>query len=446
MALFGTDGLRGRVGAGHITPVFFDRLGRAAASILRNDRQHHPKVLIGRDTRHSGEMLESALQSGLTAGGVDVLLCDVLPTPAVAWLTGMLDCEWGLMITASHNPDCDNGLKIFDSSGLKIDDAVVAVLEKSIEGGAVEAIETDRTGRVERVVDAADKYVAHCMSLVQPGLQLEDLKIVLDCANGATYRVAQQIFAGLAANVVAMGVEPDGHNINRACGTVDIEALQQRVSFERADLGISFDGDGDRLIMVNHLGQAVDGDQLLFVIARDIWSDGDGDRFGVVGTEMSNMGLERVLGKYGIPFARARVGDRHVQQLMAESGWPLGGEPSGHILIRSLASTGDGIVSALRILEIILRNKRSLKDLTSEMIPCFQLLRNVYGDRERLPSGRQTIDLAIEKTRKQLGTGRVLVRPSGTEQLVRVMVEGDNSRQVTEIANYLEAVVYDIIN
>ena len=436
MNIFGTDGVRGKVGEGVITPESFVRLGWAIGKTLvdRRRRRRRSKVLIGRDTRVSGPMLESALQSGLTAAGADVLVADVLPTPAVAWLTQSLKCTAGLMVSASHNRYTDNGLKVFDAAGCKLTDDTIAAVEAAITRPVV-MVESQRLGHVQRIGDAAGRYIEHCKSCVPGELDLGDMKLIIDCANGAVHPMVSEIFGDLGAEVLTMGDSPNGININDRCGSTDTAALQQAVVERKADMGISFDGDGDRVLFVDRHGKQIDGDQLLFILAAELQQT-EGGCAGVVGTEMSNMGLEQSLQALGIPFARTPVGDCHVRSRMDEHGWPLGGEPSGHIICSGLSTTGDGILSALRVLTVLWRSGKDLETLAGEMRRQFQLTVDVPGDRSRL-GDCPTVVAAQSEAQRQLGSGRIVLRPSGTEEVVRVTVEGEDAQLVRRLARQL---------
>ena len=441
---FGTDGVRGRVGEAPITPDFVMRLGYAAGRILtgsdRRVRGERPSVIIGKDTRISGYMLESALEAGLSAAGVDVLLVGPMPTPAVAYLTRALRCQAGIVISASHNPYPDNGIKFFGSSGMKLADKV----ERAIEAGLDEPLycmPSDKLGKARRIDDADGRYIEFCKSTFPNELDLRGMRIVLDCGHGATYHIAPSVFHELGAEVIAIGVKPDGLNINLDCGSTHPAALQRAVRENQADLGIAFDGDGDRVMMVDADGTLYDGDLLLYIIAHYRAKQGL-LKGGVVGTVMSNLGLEHAFDKNKIPFARAAVGDRYVLEVLEEKGWQLGGESSGHIICRDKHSTGDGIISALQVLHALRAGKRTLKEAAKDVTVYPQVLINVpinkgFDFRDSIPV--QALLVEADTTLK--GSGRVLLRNSGTEPVLRVMVEGKDSTVVQQWAKKIAACV-----
>ena len=435
---FGTDGIRGRVGDAPITPDFVMRLGYAAGRVLTGIDSHlaagaHPSVLIGKDTRISGYMLESALQAGLSAAGVDVLLTGPMPTPAVAHLTRALRAQAGIVISASHNPFEDNGIKFFSADGSKLPDAIEHAIEAELEK-PMQVMPSDKLGKARRINDAAGRYVEFCKSTFPHMLDLRGLKIVLDCAHGATYHVAPDVFHELGAEVISIGNHPDGVNINDGCGSTHPHALSDKVLRHGADLGIAFDGDGDRVIMVDAAGHLLDGDQLLYIIAAHR-KQADALGGGVVGTLMSNLGFEHALARLDIPFARAKVGDRYVLELMNEKGWLLGGENSGHILCLDKHSSGDGIISALQVLHAVRESGNPLHELAAGLTLYPQVLVNVVV-RQRIDlDGNADIQQAVMAAESELnGCGRVLLRPSGTEPKVRVMVEGQQREQVEALA------------
>ncbi len=433
---FGTDGVRGTVGEAPITPDFVLRLGYAAGTTLVA-REHlpageHPAVLIGKDTRISGYMLEAALEAGFAAAGVDVMLTGPLPTPAIAYLTRALRLQAGIVISASHNPYPDNGIKFFAASGTKLPDAVEAEIEARLEqpiGCAAPA----HLGKARRVDDAAGRYIEFCKSTFPTELDLRGLKIVVDCAHGAAYHIAPKVFHELGAEIVAVGAEPDGLNINAGVGATSPQSLRAAVQTHGADLGVALDGDGDRVLMADKAGRLYDGDQLMYVIARQRL--GNGGLAGVVGTLMTNLGLEHALARLGVPLQRAKVGDRYVLELLVEHGWKLGGENSGHIICLDRHTTGDGIVSALQVLAALRLQNQTLAEACADLALYPQTLVNV-----RLPSGfdwknRPEIESARLAAERELGdAGRVLLRPSGTEPLLRVMVEGREAGQVAALA------------
>ncbi|WP_288477533.1 phosphoglucosamine mutase [uncultured Pantoea sp.] len=429
---FGTDGIRGKVGEAPITPDFVLKLGWAAGKVLA--RHGSKKIIIGKDTRISGYMLESALEAGLAAAGLTAAFTGPMPTPAIAYLTRTFRAEAGIVISASHNPFDDNGIKFFSSEGTKLPDDVEEAIELEMEK-PITCVESAQLGRASRIVDAAGRYIEFCKGTFPSELSLNGLKIVVDCANGATYHIAPNVLRELGATVIAIGVQPDGMNINKACGATDLELLQQRVLAEKADIGLAYDGDGDRIMMIDHLGEKVDGDQILYIIAREALRQGQ-LRGGVVGTLMSNMGLELALKQLGIPFTRAKVGDRYVLEKMQEKGWRLGAENSGHVILLDKTTTGDGIVASLQVLTAMVRNHMSLHDLCSGMKMLPQVLVNVRFAGEHDPLQSDAVKSVTADVEKALaGRGRVLLRKSGTEPLIRVMVEGENEAQVTELAN-----------
>lgn len=429
---FGTDGIRGKVGEAPITPDFVLKLGWAAGKVLA--RHGSKKIIIGKDTRISGYMLESALEAGLAAAGLTAAFTGPMPTPAIAYLTRTFRAEAGIVISASHNPFDDNGIKFFSSEGTKLPDDVEEAIELEMEK-PITCVESAQLGRASRIVDAAGRYIEFCKGTFPSELNLNGLKIVVDCANGATYHIAPNVLRELGATVIAIGVQPDGMNINKECGATDLKLLQQRVLAEKADIGLAYDGDGDRIMMIDHLGDKVDGDQILYIIAREALRQGQ-LRGGVVGTLMSNMGLELALKQLGIPFTRAKVGDRYVLEKMQEKGWRLGAENSGHVILLDKTTTGDGIVASLQVLTAMVRNHMSLHDLCSGMKMLPQVLVNVRFAGEHDPLQSDSVKAVTAEVEKALaGRGRVLLRKSGTEPLIRVMVEGENEAQVTELAN-----------
>lgn len=430
---FGTDGIRGRVGDAPVTPDFVLRLGFAAGKVLA--RHGSRKVIIGKDTRISGYMLESALEAGLAAAGLSAAFTGPMPTPAVAYLTRTFRAEAGIVISASHNPYYDNGIKFFTIDGTKLPDEVEEAIEAEMEK-PLTCVESAELGKASRIVDAAGRYIEFCKATFPNELRLNELKIVVDCANGATYHIAPSVFRELGAQVIAIGCEPDGVNINEEVGATDVRALQARVLAEKAHLGIAFDGDGDRVIMVDHEGNKVDGDQILYIIAREGLRQGQ-LRGGAVGTLMSNMGLEVALKQLGIPFTRAKVGDRYVMEKMKEKDWRIGAENSGHVILLDKTTTGDGIVAALQVVAAMARNHMTLQDLCSGMKMFPQVLVNIrYKDSAVNPLENETVKAISQEVEQALGNrGRVLLRKSGTEPLIRVMVEGEDEAQVTAFAH-----------
>jgi phosphoglucosamine mutase len=434
---FGTDGVRGHVGHHPMTVDFALRLASAAAHVLA---PNGGSVLIGKDTRVSGYMFESALEAGFVASGVNVNLIGPLPTPGVAYMTQRFGCDFGVVISASHNPYEDNGIKFFDGSGGKLSDELEMEIEKHLESTPA-TVESRRLGRAVRVDKSRRHYQDFCASTLPPGINLEGMKIVIDCANGAAYKVAPRVIADLGAEIVPIGCSPNGRNINDGCGSTMPGLLQLTVPGVRAQVGIALDGDGDRLVMVDHLGRIVDGDQLLYVIAKGRHADGT-LRGPVVGTVMSNLGLEHALRDLGIRFARAAVGDRYVLAMLRECGGVLGGETSGHLLCLDRTTTGDGLVSALQVLAIMRQTGASLAELTAGMPKYPQLLLNVRVAKRIDPKSQPTVVAAVAESEARLaGTGRVVLRASGTEPVIRVMVEGQDEAVVRREAEGLVRVV-----
>lgn len=432
---FGTDGVRGKVGEMPITPDFVMKLGWAAGKVLA--KQGSKKVLIGKDTRISGYMLEAALEAGLSAAGLKPVLLGPMPTPAVAYLTRTFRAEAGVVISASHNPYYDNGIKFFSTSGTKLPDDIESAIEDAMDE-EIRCVESAQLGKASRIDDAPGRYIEFCKSTFPSELSLDGLKIVVDCANGATYHIAPSVFRELGAEVITMGCSPDGLNINDKVGSTAPKALVERVLQEQADLGIAFDGDGDRLIMVDHTGYEVDGDELLYIIARDLQQQGTLVG-GVVGTLMTNLGLEVALSKLDIPLLRAKVGDRYVMELLQEKGWRLGGENSGHIICLDQTTTGDGIVAALQVLKAASRADKTLFELRQDINKFPQVLINVRFAGEQDPLLSEKVQQAVRNVEASLGkTGRVLLRKSGTEPLIRVMVEGEVETVVREHAEKLQ--------
>ncbi|MFP1842410.1 phosphoglucosamine mutase [Lonsdalea quercina] len=429
---FGTDGIRGKVGDSPITPDFVLKLGWAAGKVLA--RHGSRKIIIGKDTRISGYMLESALEAGLAAAGLSASFTGPMPTPAVAYLTRTFRAEAGIVISASHNPFYDNGIKFFSIDGTKLPDEVEEAIEAEMEK-AITCVESSELGKASRIVDAAGRYIEFCKGSFPSELNLNGLKIVVDCANGATYHIAPSVLRELGATVITIGCNPNGMNINEECGATDVRQLQSRVLAEKADVGLAFDGDGDRLIMVDHQGNKVDGDQILYIIAREGLRQGQ-LRGGAVGTLMSNMGLELALKQLGIPFTRAKVGDRYVLELMQSKGWRIGAENSGHVILLDKTTTGDGIIAGLQVLTAMARNHMTLHDLCSGMKLFPQVLVNVRFAGLDDPLESDAVKQAALDAESQLGgRGRVLLRKSGTEPLIRVMVEGEDETTVTALAN-----------
>ena len=432
---FGTDGIRGRVGKERITPEFCLRLSWAIGKVFANEKRR-PHILIGKDTRISGYMLESVLQSGFVSAGADVSLLGPIPTPAIAHLTRAVSADVGVVISASHNPFYDNGIKLFDGKGNKLGDAVELLIEAMIDQPMV-CQDSESLGRASRISDAPGRYVEFCKNTAPREFSLRGVKIVLDCAHGATYQTAPRVFSELGAEVIATAVEPDGFNINEGCGSMVPQSLQQRVIGEAADLGIAFDGDGDRLVMVDADGNLLDGDHLLYVIARSRQRR-EIMHGGVVGTVMSNLGLERALQSLSLPFVRAAVGDRHIMEALHQRQWTLGGEPSGHILTLDLCSTGDAIVAGLQVLVAMQDAGLSLRELAAGLIKAPQVLLSVVVDTPGAVSVHPDLVGATRAHELAMGErGRILVRASGTEPLLRIMVEGEDRGEVTRVAEDL---------
>ena len=438
---FGTDGIRGRVGTFPITPDFVMRLGYAAGRVLAlSSGAPQPTVLIGKDTRISGYMLEAALEAGLTSAGVDTLLTGPMPTPAVAYLTRALRAQAGIVITASHNPFEDNGIKFFSSLGLKLDDVIEAAIEAELERPMV-CMPSDKLGKARRISDAPGRYIEFCKSTFPNQLDLRGLKIVLDCAHGATYHIAPSVFHELGAEVISIGNKPDGLNINKDVGSTHPQALQKAVLEHQADCGIAFDGDGDRLMMVDSHGELLDGDQLLYIIAQFSQKQNTLNG-GVVGTLMTNLALEHKLASLSIPFERANVGDRYVLELLQKNNWQLGGENSGHILTLNLHTSGDAIIAALQVLMACIAEQKSLADYKKD-IPLYpQVLLNVVVKEKIDIKTNSRLNAAVQQSEAALNDkGRILLRASGTEPKIRVMVEGTDAKLVESIAKELVEVV-----
>ncbi len=430
---FGTDGIRGRVGIRPMTPDFVLRLGWAIGRVLGSDSEA-PQILIGKDTRRSGYMFESALEAGLSAAGVNVLLLGPHPTPAIAQLTRELGACAGIVISASHNPHYDNGIKLFDANGAKLPDAVEHRIEAEIEK-PMNIDPQSLPGKARRINDAGRRYLDFCTGTVPEGFRLDGLRLLVDCAHGAAYQLAPKLFEELGADVVAVGVEPDGTNINDGCGATCPEHVRTQTRAHQATLGLAVDGDGDRLIMVDEHGELVDGDDLLYIIARARQAQGT-LRGGVAGTQMSNLGLEKALAALEIPFERAAVGDRYVQELLLARDWQLGGETSGHIICRDRACTGDALVAALQALEALRILGLPLFQARANLRKYPQTMINVHCPPDHAPG--PATDAAVQDVRDELGErGRVLLRPSGTEPVLRVMVEGEDHGRVEALARFI---------
>nr|CAA6803829.1 MAG: Phosphoglucosamine mutase (EC [uncultured Thiotrichaceae bacterium] len=435
---FGTDGIRGKIGEYPMTPDFVLKLGWAAGKVLTTSG--HPLVLIGKDPRISGYMLESALQAGLAAAGVNVRLLGPMPTPGVAYLTKAFRASAGIVISASHNPYHDNGVKFFAANGMKLPDSTELAIESYLDQALV-TVPSEALGKAVRVDDAAGRYIEFCKRALPSSMSLNGLRIVVDCANGATYHIAPDVLRELGAEVVAIGNKPDGFNINEKCGATDVELLRDKVSEYRADIGLALDGDGDRLIMVDHKGETVDGDEALAIIAAFRRNE-EAVKTGVVGTLMSNLGLEQAIKGFGLPFYRAKVGDRHVVSQMLEHNCLLGGEGSGHLIVRDHIPTGDGIVAALQILRSMITTGQSLYDIKHVMTKYPQTLVNVPVKQSIDLGSADKVQDAVQQVESQLGDrGRVLLRASGTEPLIRVMVEGDNVKETAQLANEIAGAV-----
>ncbi|MBI1194596.1 MAG: phosphoglucosamine mutase [Gammaproteobacteria bacterium] len=438
---FGTDGIRGRVGEAPIAAEFVLKLGWAVGRVLAGEKAPGGrKVLIGKDTRISGYMFESALQAGLSAAGVDILLLGPMPTPAIAYLTRTLRAQAGIVISASHNPYYDNGIKFFSADGCKLPDALEEAIEAELDEPMV-TVDSAALGKAERVVDAAGRYIEFCKSTIPSTLTLRGLKIVVDCANGATYHVAPDVFTELGADVIKIGVQPNGLNINKDCGATATQALQKTVLEHHADLGVALDGDGDRVIMVDNKGEVVDGDELLFIVARSRFQQGHLGG-GVVGTLMTNFGLELAFKGLGIDFERVAVGDRYIMERLKEKGWLLGGESSGHIICLDRTTTGDGIVSALQVLATLIQSGCTLHELRQGMSKFPQRMINVPLNNGFDFRKSDAVTEALKAAESALGSeGRVLLRESGTEPLIRVMVEGSDAQLVKRLAAGIAEVI-----
>ena len=435
---FGTDGVRGKVGTYPITPDFALKLGWAAGKVLAS--QGSKMVLIGKDTRISGYMLESALEAGLAAAGLSAAFTGPMPTPAIAYLTRTFRAEAGIVISASHNPYYDNGIKFFSAKGTKLPDEIEEAIEAMLEQ-PMDCVESAELGKASRINDAAGRYIEFCKGTFPAHLGLEGYKIMVDCANGATYHIAPNVLRELGAEVIEIGTDPNGLNINEKCGATDVTALQAKVVEMKADVGLAYDGDGDRIMMVDHLGNKVDGDQILFIIAREALRSGQ-LKGGVVGTLMSNMSLEIALKMLGVPFLRANVGDRYVLEKMVENDWTLGGENSGHIIIADKNTTGDGIIASLAVLAAMAQHKLSLNELASAVKLFPQVLINVRFAGGENPLESDAVKSVAADVEKRLeGKGRILLRKSGTEPLIRVMVECQDAALAQQCAEEIAEAV-----
>ena len=436
-SLFGTDGVRGRVGQEPISPQTMMKLGWAAGCVF-SQKGKGDKVLIGKDTRISGYLLESALEAGFSAAGVDISLLGPMPTPGIAYLTRTARACAGVVISASHNPYYDNGIKIFSSQGTKLDDRLVDLIDQKMTE-TMTCVDSSELGRAERFSEAHGRYIEYCKGTFPARLDLSGLKVVLDCANGAGYEVAPRVFAELGADLTVIANHPDGFNINDACGSTHLQNLSAKIQESGADVGIALDGDGDRLMMIDEKGNQVDGDQILYVLANHRHRTGQLPG-GVAGTLMTNLGLEQALKNLSIPFVRTKVGDRYVHEALTENNWVLGGESSGHIICLDKATTGDGIVAALEVLQVMLENDQPLSELVEDMEIFPQVMINVEveGADARKLVAHPEVKNAVSAAEQELGsTGRVVLRPSGTEPLVRVMIEGFDSSQVERLTGQI---------
>ncbi len=440
---FGTDGIRGKVGEGPITPEFMLKLGWATGKVFRQSGKRN-RVLIGKDTRISGYMFESALEAGLAAAGVDVALLGPMPTPAIAYLTRTFRARAGIVISASHNPYYDNGIKFFSAEGVKLPDSVELAIESHL-ANAMDVLPSNELGKAARFEDAKGRYIEFCKSTIPFNMSFNGLRIVLDCAEGATYQVAPSVFKELGAKIEVIGANPDGLNINKEIGSTSPEKLIAKVKETGADLGIAFDGDGDRVVMVDHTGALVDGDELLYIIACDKQRQ-QRLKGGVVGTLMTNFGAELAFKEMNIPFVRAKVGDRYVMEILTNNNWQLGGEGSGHIVCLDCTTTGDGIISALQVLAAMSAQEKSLADLKKGMRKLPQQLINVRVA-QRVDLGKHSgIQDAVARAEQQLaGKGRVLLRSSGTEPVIRVMAEGEDEQLVKVVTQNLAQVVEESV-
>jgi phosphoglucosamine mutase len=439
---FGTDGIRGRVGKGQMTADQVLKLGWAVGRVL-GAKSNRP-VIIGKDTRISGYMFEAALEAGLSAAGVDVRILGPMPTPGIAYLTRTLRASAGIVISASHNPYYDNGLKFFSAEGTKLPDDIEIEIETMFESPMV-TVDSAKLGKAERVTDAQGRYIEACKATIPIGSKFNGWRVVLDCANGATYHIAPNVFAELGAEVITIGNKPNGLNINEDCGSTHPNTLSAAVLQNRADIGIAFDGDGDRVMLVDSKGQIIDGDEILYLITKSRMHAGVAMQ-GVAGTLMSNMGLELAVRSMGLQFERTAVGDRYVLECLMEKGWTLGGESSGHIICLDRTTTGDGIVSALQVVAYLAETGQKLHDALSGMVKMPQQLINVPLPVKMNPINEPKVKAAVSDVEKQLnGRGRVLLRPSGTEPLIRVMVEGEDEKRVNAFAQQIADAVSESV-
>ncbi|MBR1374877.1 MAG: phosphoglucosamine mutase [Cardiobacteriaceae bacterium] len=437
---FGTDGVRGRVGTATMSPDFVMHLGWAVGKMLADKGYAGEKVLIGKDTRISSYMFENALVAGLSAAGMDIHLLGVMPTPGIAYFTRTFHAAAGIVVSASHNPYDDNGVKVFARGGYKLSDEQEELIEKYL-ARPMKLVPSAQLGKAYRITGARERYIEFCKNSVPLNLQFEKLKLIVDCANGATYAVAPDVFRELGSRVIAINAEPNGCNINAGCGSTHIETLQRKVREEQADLGIAFDGDGDRVIMVDKNGQVLDGDVLLYIIAKFRQNRGE-DLHNIVGTQMSNYGLERALEKLGIKLHRTKVGDRYVLEKLNELGARVGGENSGHIICLDRNSTGDGIITALQVLAAVLDMNKTVQEITADLHLTCQILKNVAVSDKKTALENSAVQEAIAAAETEIaGKGRLLIRPSGTEPIIRVMAEGDDEGFLEKIVDGLIAVI-----
>lgn len=446
---FGTDGIRSRVGDEHMTPEFAVKLGYCAGRAFKEnwDRKTRPLVLIGKDTRISGYLIESALESGFSAAGVDVALLGPIPTPAIAYLTRTFHACAGVVVSASHNPYYDNGIKFFSARGRKLDDALEQQITDYLndyENKALDLVKPMDLGKAKRIDDAQGRYIEHCKSTIPPRMELSGLKVVLDCANGATYQVAPAVFRELGADVTVIHAEPDGQNINADCGSTVPTSLKEKVLSIGADMGIAFDGDGDRVIIIDDKGNEIDGDAILYLIAKGLVLRGK-KVDGIVGTIMTNMGTIAAIERLGVPFKAAGVGDRYVMEMLAENDWKLGGESSGHIIYLQKSTTGDGIVAALQVLEELQHSGKTLGELLADysLYP-MKMINVTVADKQTVMENSDLQDKIDAKNAELKGIGRLLIRASGTEPKVRVMVEAKDQHTVDETVNEFVKIVEKI--
>ncbi|MCD6047418.1 MAG: glmM [Gammaproteobacteria bacterium] len=440
---FGTDGIRGRVGIAPIMPEFILKLGWAVGRVLKRQKDKSINVIIGKDTRISGYLFESALEAGLSSAGVNIHLLGPMPTPGIAYLTRTFRADVGIVISASHNPFHDNGIKFFTTEGFKLSDELESQIEQELEKELV-MVDSAELGKAARIDDAAGRYIEFCKSTFPTAISLQGLKIVLDCANGATYHVAPHVLQELGAEIIDINSNPDGFNINQQCGSTHPDVMRKIVLAEHADLGIALDGDGDRVLMVDHKGNIIDGDQLLYIIAMQAKKDGS-FKGGVVGTEMSNLALEQELAKENIPFIRAKVGDRYVMEALKTRGWCFGGESSGHIVCLNMTSTGDGIVSALQVLAAMIKQQKTLYELASQWQKLPQILKNVRCHNPKVLMQAPKVQEELKKLNEKLGNkARALVRASGTEPLIRVMLEGENINELESLTDEFVAMLKQV--